>query len=57
MIKQEKITINNVEFVKTYSDEGYYIKQVETNIEYVEAIDVVPLQYTYVETDKLIEEE
>lgn len=55
MIKQETLTINNKVFIKTYSDSGYYIKQVETGIEYSEAIDVVPIKYTYVEIDKLIE--
>lgn len=57
MIKQETITINEKIFMKTYSDEGYYILQNETGLEYGEAIDVFPLRYTYVETDKLIETE
>ena len=35
----------------------YYIKQIETGIEYDEAIDVMPCRYTYVVTDKKIEEE
>ena len=35
----------------------YYIKQVETGIEYPEAIDVIPCRYTYVVTDKKIEKE
>ena len=30
----------------------YYILQVETGIEYVEAIDVIPCRYTYKETDR-----
>lgn len=34
----------------------YYIKQVETGIEYPEAVDVIPCRYTYVVTDKKIEE-
>ena len=36
--------------------EKYYIIQVETGIEYPEAIDVTPCRYTYVVTDKKIEE-
>ena len=35
----------------------YYIKQIETGIEYAEAIDVIPCRYTYSVTDKKIEEE
>lgn len=34
----------------------YYIKQVETGIEYDEAIDVIPCRYTYVATNKKIED-
>lgn len=55
MIKQETLTINNKKFIKTYSDKGNYILQVETNIEYAEAIDVLPLKYTYIETSEVIE--
>ena len=35
----------------------YYIKQVETGCEYEEAVDVVPCRYTYVATNKKIEDE
>lgn len=35
----------------------YYIRQVETGVEYAEAVDVVPCRYTYVATDKVVEEE
>ena len=55
MIKQETLFINNKKFIKTYSDSNYYIKQVETNILYAEAIDVLPLKYTYIETSEVIE--
>ena len=55
---------DNVILVKTYSTENFYIKQVETGIEYTEAIDIgvyqngyKPLNYTYVETDKEIKVE
>ena len=57
MIKYEFLTINNKDFVKTYSDEGKYIQQVETGIKYSEAIDILPSKYTYVETDEPIEVE
>lgn len=42
---------------RTYSDAGYYILQVETGIEYAEAVDVASANYTYVETTHKIEEE
>lgn len=54
---------DNVILVKTYSTENKYIKQIETNLEYDEAVDIgkkvgeayKPTRYTYVETDKEIE--
>ena len=55
MIVREKIEGRNL--IKTYSDEGYYILQVETGIEYAEAIDVENAPYTYKETSHKIEEE
>ena len=56
MIKQEKIKIGNRKLLHTYSDSNMYILQVETNVEYNDAYDVIPCRYTYKETDKLIEE-
>ena len=55
---------DNVILVKTYSTDNKYIKQVETELEYDEAIDVGIYQngiykvknYTYIETDKEIQE-
>lgn len=41
--------------VKHYSDKGLYIRQVETGVEYTEAVDVVPCRYTYEETETPIE--
>ena len=55
MIVREKIPNKNL--IRTYSDEGYYILQVETGIEYAEAIDVENAPYTYKETSHKIEEE
>ena len=59
MIKQEKITINNKELLHTYSDNNRYILQVETNVKYDEAYDVIPCKYTYKETKEeiVVEEE
>ena len=56
---------DNVILVKTYSTENKYIRQVETGLEYDEAIDIgekvgedyKPTKYTYVETDKEIKVE
>ena len=47
---------DGVNLYRSYSDAGFYIKQVETGIEYEEAIDVENAHYTYEETDKLINE-
>lgn len=45
--------------VKHYAEdengEKYYIRQVETGIEYNEAVDVYPCRYIYFATDKQIE--
>ena len=46
---------DGVNLYRTYSDEGFYILQNETNIEYSEAVDVENAPYTYTETDKPIE--
>lgn len=46
--------LKNGELVRHYSDEGMMILQVETGIEYEEAVDVLPCRYTYEETDKPI---
>lgn len=48
---------DGVNLYKTYSDQNLYIRQVETGVEYVEAIDIENAPYTYEETDKVIEEE
>ena len=67
MIKCDYLTTRSdgVILVKTYSTENKYVKQVETGLEYDEAIDIgekvgeeyKPTRYTYVETDKEIEVE
>jgi hypothetical protein len=59
MVKKEfyRTREDGVNLYKSYSDAGFYIKQVETGIEYSEAIDVENAPYTYVETEKVIENE
>ena len=57
MIKQEFYDIvNGVELVRTYSDEGYYIEQVETGLKYEDAVDV-PGKFHYIESSEKIETE
>lgn len=46
---------DGVKLYRTYSDENYKIRQIETGIIYEEAIDVENSEYTYEETDELIE--
>ena len=41
--------------IRHYSDNGMMIKQVETGIEYADAVDVIPCRYTYEETETPIE--
>lgn len=48
---------DGVVLYRSYSDEGYYIRQVETGNVYSEAIDVDGAPYTYEETDELIPKE
>lgn len=55
MIKEEKLIINNKEFIKRFSDNGKYIKKVGTNEEYVEAVDLIEKEFEYEETDRDIE--
>ena len=58
MIKREFFTQrkDGVNLYRTYSDEQYKIKQVETGVVYDDAIDVENAPYTYVETDIKIED-
>ena len=55
MIKEEKMIINNKEFIKRFSDNGKYIKKVGTNEEYAEAVDLIEKEFEYEETDRDIE--
>ena len=55
IIKEFYITrLDGVNLYRTYSDEGFYILQNETGIQYTEAIDVEDAPYTYTETDEVI---
>lgn len=46
---------DGVNLYKTYSDENYKIRQIETGAIYDEAIDVENAEYTYEETEEKIE--
>ena len=56
MIVKEKVKINDFEFIHTYSDGQYLIKQIETDELYSEAYDLVELQKEYEETDIKIDD-
>lgn len=51
MIIKEKVKINNVDFIYTYSNNKYLIKQVETGELYVDAYDLAESPKEYEETD------
>ena len=57
MLKREFYTQrkDGINLYRTYSDEGFYILQNETQTKYTEAIDVESAQFTYTETDEKIE--
>lgn len=48
MIKTEIFEDNRI---RHYSDLGYFIRQIETNILYKDAVDTQPCRYTYEETN------
>lgn len=48
---------DGVNLYRTYSDEGYQIRQVDTGAVYSEAVDVENSGHTYEETDILIEDD
>ena len=51
MIVKENVKINDVDFIYTYSDSQYFIKQIETGELYGEAYDLAELPKEYEETD------
>lgn len=52
MIITEQFSEN---LVRHYSDKGVKIKQVETGLVYDEAVDLIPCEFTYEETNTPIE--
>ena len=52
MIKTEIITINGVQFQKTWSDANYLIER--DGAKYSEAVDPIDIERTYTETNELI---
>lgn len=48
---------DGVALYRTFSDAGFRIRQVETNVVYDDAVDVDGAPYTYEETDEPIEAE
>ena len=56
MILKENVKINGTDFIYTYSDSQYIIKQVETGELYGEAYDLAELPKEYEETDIKIDE-
>lgn len=52
MIQTEQL---NDRLIRTYSDENFRIRQIETGHIYDSAVDVIPLKYTYEETEEKIE--
>lgn len=55
MIKSEILDNLIRHYAEDENGARYYIKQVETGIEYDEAVDIIPCKYTYIETSKKIE--
>ena len=52
MIKTEIITINGIQFQKTWSDANYLIEL--DGAKYSEAVDPIDIERTYIETNELI---
>lgn len=50
-----KTRADGVNLYRTYSDQGFMVRQIETGILYSEPIDVEDAPYTYEETDELVE--
>ena len=53
MIKTEIITINGVQFKKTWSDANYLIER--DGAKYSEAVDPIDIERTYTETNEPID--
>ena len=48
---------DGVDLYRTYSDQGFMVRQIETGILYAEPIDIEDTPYTYEETNELIEKD
>ena len=55
MIQSE--LVENEDRIHHWSDARFKIRQIETDIVYDDAIDVLPCRYTYEETSEPIEQE
>lgn len=55
MVREE--LIESGQRVRHWSDAGYKIRQNETGVLYDDAVDVVPCQYSYSESDEPVEPE
>jgi len=52
MIQTKTLTRDDgATLIRTYSDAGYMIRQIETGVLYSEAVDITPCPYTYEETN------
>lgn len=60
MITLKTELIDN-KFIRHYAEDEqgnrYYVKQVETGVEYSEAVDIIPCRYNYVVTEKAVEDD
>lgn len=54
MIITENVIINGTEFVRTYSDKGYYVER--EGVQYSEAIDPIGSGREYTETNISVED-
>lgn len=55
MVKTELLKDGTL--IRHYSDKGMKLRQVETGVEYGEAVDVFPCRYTYEETETPAEQD
>ncbi len=54
MIIKENITLNGKDYIKTYSDNDFILQKQGTTEKYTEAIDTLPCEFEYVETEEKI---
>lgn len=57
MLVTETRIINDKTYIYTISDAGYYIRQKDTDLLYVDAYDIIDHPHEYEETDRRIDEE